>query len=278
MNDIYKDLQKYTDKTFGRIKTSFKLLYVGVTLDNIVFTGYDLNGAEFYDVIFNDCDFTDVYLSLACLNGSKFNNCIFKNNIFRKGECDSAIFRSTTIDRLDSFKTEYWRSEFYDTKISNSKIFRGYFDEGIFSNVVFENVKFIELSFEDCKFDNVKFINCSFDKFRFGNSEGLDKVVFENVNIINMEKSYRKLEDSQTQEPIDVNLSKQEQSEDNKSFNSSVKRKRGYTLENAVKSIKRTLNKGENVIIDKTYMTDKDADELIKELKKLNLMDDRIII
>lgn len=181
--DIYDQLKKYTDFSLGKSSVECELVYQDTFLNNITFTGYDLNNSKFLEVQFNHCDFSNVYLSGASLCGSTFKNCIFKQNIFRKGFCDYARFESTTFDFLDSFRTSYYEALFTNVQFQNAKMERSYFDDSEFINTEFINVEFNESSFNNCKFKSVKFSKCSFNKTSFKNIKDLDSIFFENVSI-----------------------------------------------------------------------------------------------
>lgn len=182
--DIYSQLKKYTDFSLGKSSVKCELLYQNISLNDITFTGYDLNNSKFLEVRFHHCDFSNVYLSGASLCGSDFINCKFKKNIFRKGFCDYTRFKSTTFDLLDSFRTSYYEALFTDIQFQNTKMERSYFDDSEFINTKFINTKLIESSFDNCKFKGVKFVNCDFYKTSFKNVRDLDSIFFENVTLV----------------------------------------------------------------------------------------------
>ncbi len=182
--DIYDQLKRYTDFSLGKSSVRCELVYQNIFLDNIIFTGYDLNNSNFLEVQFDHCDFSNVYLSGASLCGSTFNSCIFKQNIFRKGFCDYAKFESTTFDFLDSFRTSYYENIFVNVQVQNAKMERSYFDNSEFSNTEFTNVEFREVSFDNCKFKNVKFKKCTFVKTSFKNINDINSINFEDANIL----------------------------------------------------------------------------------------------
>ncbi|WP_223553515.1 pentapeptide repeat-containing protein [Lysinibacillus sphaericus] len=65
---------------------------------------YDLNNSSFLEVNFKGCDFLKVYLSGASLCGSTFEDCIFKDNIFIKGNSDYAIFKKSNIAGINGLE------------------------------------------------------------------------------------------------------------------------------------------------------------------------------
>lgn len=182
--DIYDQLKKYTDYSLGKSSVKCELIYEDILLNNIIFTGYDLNNSKFLEVQFKDCDFSDVYLSGAALYGSVFKNCIFKKNTFRKGFCDYASFKDTTFDFLDSFRTSYNEAQFVNVQFKNSKMERSYFDDSQFKNTEFINIEFSESSFNNCTFEGVKFKKCSFNKTSLKEIKGFDTAFFEDVAIL----------------------------------------------------------------------------------------------
>ncbi len=181
--DIYDQLKKYTDFSLGKSNVDYELVYKDILLNNVIFTGYDLNNSSFLEVQFNQCDFSNVYLSGASLCGSTFGHCIFKQNIFRKGFCDCTRFKFTTFEFLDSFRTSYYESFFSNVRFQNSRLERSYFDDSEFVNTQFKNVEFNESSFDNCKFKDVKFEKCNFNKTSFKNVKDIDSIFFENVNL-----------------------------------------------------------------------------------------------
>ena len=181
--DIYDQLKKYTDFSLGRSDTKCELTYQGILLDDIIFTGYDLNNSKFLEVRFNRCDFSNVYLSGASLCGSAFENCIFKQNIFRKGLCDYARFGATTFVLLDSFRTSYYETLFTNVRFQDSKMDRSYFDYSKFEDTEFINVDFNGSSFDNATFKNDKVKKCFFVKTSFKNIKNIDQILFEEVSI-----------------------------------------------------------------------------------------------
>lgn len=182
--DLFTKLKKYTEFSMGLSKEVCELIYQDTSFEGIVFTGYDLNNSSFLEVVFNSCDFSNVYLSGASLCGSTFNRCEFLGNIFRKGNADYSTFNSTVLKNLDSFRTTFYESQFFDVKVSNSKLELTYMDDSTFSEVEFENTEFLSSTFNNSTFKNVKFINCCFENTKFLNITGFDEVHFVNSSII----------------------------------------------------------------------------------------------
>lgn len=110
--DLLTKLKKYTEFSMGLSNEVCELIYQDTSFDGIVFTGYDLNNSSFLEIVFNECDFSNVYLSGASLCGSNFNRCEFSDNIFRKGKADNSRFSSTVFKNLDSFRTTFYESKF----------------------------------------------------------------------------------------------------------------------------------------------------------------------
>ena len=115
--DILKELQSYTDYSLGKINERIEIKYSDMSFTELIFSWYDLNNTEFLEVSFNQCDFTNVYLSGSNLSGSIFNRCIFNNNVFRKGKAEYASFNQTDIKNIDSFRTSFYGSSFNDLVI-----------------------------------------------------------------------------------------------------------------------------------------------------------------
>ncbi|MEI4803847.1 pentapeptide repeat-containing protein [Bacillus sp. FJAT-51639] len=181
--DIYIQLKKYTEFSMGQSNEVCELIYQDTFINGIVFTGYDLNNSSFLEVVFNSCDFSNVYLSGASICGSTFNECIFLKNTFRKGKADYSIFNSTNLGELDSFRTSFYESQFLNVILKDSKLERCYLDESIFSNVKFENVKFLSSTFNNSTFKNVHFINCHFEDSTFQNVTNFHEVHFVDSSI-----------------------------------------------------------------------------------------------
>jgi uncharacterized protein YjbI with pentapeptide repeats len=181
--EFMEKLKKYTDYQNNLSTEVTEFIYEDIELDGIVFTGYDLAYALLLGVLFNNCDFTDVYLSEAMLNVSIFQKCIFHNNIFRKGDANRIKLIDTNISKLDSFRTYYFSSSLQNVNISDSELFRSPFNGSDFSNVTFNNVKLVQGAFDESQFVNVKFINCHFDDTTFKDIKGAEEIEFINASI-----------------------------------------------------------------------------------------------
>lgn len=176
--DILKNLKSYTDYSLGKSSERIEIKYVDASFKEIVFTGYDLNNTEFLEVLFNQCDFTDAYLSGSNLSGSTFNHCIFDNNIFRKGKAEYVSFNQTNIKKIDSFRTSFYGASFNDLVIENSLMSNNFIARSSFSNVVFKNVNLADANFSNSRFSNVKFIECILSRTIFDDACGLEYVKF----------------------------------------------------------------------------------------------------
>ncbi|MEX3745734.1 pentapeptide repeat-containing protein [Lysinibacillus xylanilyticus] len=155
-----------------------------MTLYNTIFTDYDLNNSSFLEVNFKGCDFSKVYLSGASLCGSFFEDCIFKDNIYIKGNSDYAIFKKSNIAGTNAFRTSFYECDFSEMTIIDSEMRNCSFINASFSNVIFKNVNFDISSFHSSIFHNVKFIDCSFEKLRIDEAVGIESVDFKNTTII----------------------------------------------------------------------------------------------
>lgn len=182
--DLITTLQKYTEYQKGVSKEVVKLLYEDTSFENIVFNGYDINYSSFLEVIFNNCDFSTVYMSGANLCGSSFNNCIFDNNIFRKGVADYVSFSKTDLKCIDAFRTSFCEAAFENLNIVEAKLIRSWFDGANFLNVKFIKTDLTEADFSNSTFRNVIFEDCYFDKTKFHGTKGMDQIEFINSSII----------------------------------------------------------------------------------------------
>lgn len=90
--DILKELQSYTEYSLGKSNRIIEIKYADTSFAELVFTGYDLNNTEFLEVAFNQCDFSDVYLSGSNLSGSVFDQYIFNNVKFIECILNETIF------------------------------------------------------------------------------------------------------------------------------------------------------------------------------------------
>ena len=169
--NILAELQKYTDYSLGKSKEQMEIKYEDTSLEKLVFTGFDLNNTEFLEVIFNNCDFTDVYLSGSNLSGSTFEECILKRNTFRKGKAEYVTFRQTVITDLDSFRTSFYGSCFNDLIIENSIMKNCFIARANSTNIVFKNTDLTNTSFKHSKFSNVRFVDCKLDGVNFEDVE-----------------------------------------------------------------------------------------------------------
>lgn len=176
--DISKKLQRYTDYSMGKSSEKIDIKYVDASFKEFVFTGYDLNNTEFLEVLFDQCDFTDVYLSGSNLSGSIFNHCILNNNIFRKGKADYVSLIQTNIKSMDSFRTSFYGTSFKDMCIEGTMMCNCFIVNAFFSNVVFRNVNLTNTNFKNSTFDNVKFIGCILVKTIFDDVCGLEYAKF----------------------------------------------------------------------------------------------------
>jgi len=181
--DIYEQLKKYTDYSLGLSNEKSNLYYEDISLNKIIFTNYDLNNSSFLEVNFIACDFSQVYMSGASLCGSTFEECIFKDNVYKKGNSDHAIYIKSNFEGMDAFRTSFYECTFSELTIIDSDMRNCSFSDANFSNVIFKNVNFDSSSFNSSVFKNVKFIDCTFEKLRFDAAIGIESVDFENTNI-----------------------------------------------------------------------------------------------
>ena len=142
--NILAELQKYTDYSLGKSKEQMEIKYENTSFEKLVFTGFDLNNTEFLEVIFNNCDFTDVYLSGSNLSGST---------------------------DLDSFRTSFYGSCFNDLIIENSIMKNCFIARANLSNIVFKNTDLTNTSFKHSMFSNVRFVDCKLDGVNFEDVE-----------------------------------------------------------------------------------------------------------
>lgn len=176
--ELLTKLQKYTDYSLGKSKEKLEIKYEDTSFDNLTFIGFDMNNTEFLEVIFTNCDFSDVYLSGSNLSGSTFEKCIFKRNMFRKGKAEYVTFNRTMINGLDSFRSSLYQSEFHDMIINDSLMKNCFIARATFSNIIFKNTDLTDANFNYSKFSNVKFINCILNGTKFENTLGFEKIEF----------------------------------------------------------------------------------------------------
>lgn len=182
--DLLENLKRYTDFSKGISNEPCELLYEDICLDNIVFTNYDLNNSKFLEVQFKNCNFAEVYLSGASLCGSLFEECIFENNIFKKGMADYARFLKSDFNAIDAFRTSFYATNFEDLKIENSLFKNCHIGRAKFVNVIFENTDLSKANFNDSVFENVTFQDCYLDETQFKGLIGLENTMFYNTNIM----------------------------------------------------------------------------------------------
>lgn len=177
--DIDDLLKRYTAYSLHESDVPVEVLIQEMKIDNFDFSKYDLNNTLWLEVLFSQCDFSDVYLSGASICGSEFFECIFKNNRFVKGKADYATFKNSSIVKLNAFRTSFYEALFDNVVISDSKIVVCMINKANFSKVKFVNTDLRESSFQDAVFKDVIFSNCILDNNNFNNIEGIH---FDNVS------------------------------------------------------------------------------------------------
>lgn len=173
-NNLTEILNKYNKYQKGDESCKMELILRDETITGFHFDKSELGGSVFSGVKFKICQFSDVYLNNSNFGGSTFEKSLINTATMRKAAWNDINASSLTVQKLDSFRSDFINSKFENCILGNSRFFKSNFGGSVFNNVTFYNSHFELASFTECNFYSTLFKNCTFKDCHFEpNTKGI---------------------------------------------------------------------------------------------------------
>lgn len=156
------DEQIITDSIFQDSEiinqTAFKVCFDRVKFVNVNFRGTSLRKTEFTDVVFDNCDLSNIDFGESVFHRVTFHQCkllgmdfseaTLRNTVFEKCYADYAVLRFVSAKQVKFVSSSFAKADFFKMTISN---------------LLFDETKLDQAQFSQTKLNGIDLSNCEFD-------------------------------------------------------------------------------------------------------------------